>query len=330
MKTLLKNFRTELSQTVLDFLWSAWSQVGLMGGSTPSSPRVVDPEPLLLLTWECARQDARVFDEVLDWLVQNGRWINVVRLSTLIESDQVCSPAVAGAMAAFLAERDKTPKWRKLAANYKPKAGSPAEALFQRQGKPLTPRQGETDPVFLRYGWLRSSIRLRGQSQPIPAATPASLVLKCRAFLGVSMRADLFASLVARGPATASALARELGYSQRRVQDALAEMQLADQFQTRSDGNRKEYSIDPNRGWELLFQATPERAAWFNWRAYGRAISTVWRVAFTLKEEGLTQYLFESEMAKALQAALPDFTAAGLRLSPRPTTREFLDKLTRH
>jgi hypothetical protein len=330
MKALLKNFRTELSRAVLDFVWSAWSQVGVMGGSTPSQPRVVDPEPLLLLTWECARQDARVFDEVLDWLVRNGRWINVARLSTLLESDQVCSSTVAGAVAAFMAERDKTPKWRQLAAKYKPKAGSPAEALFQRQGKPLTPCQGETDPVFVRYGWLRSSVRLRGQSQPIPGWTTASLVLKYRAFFGVSMRADLFASLVARGPATASALARELGYSQRRVQEALTEMQLADQFETRLDGNRKEYSIEPNRGWGLLFQATPERAAWFNWRAYGRAISTVWRVAFTLKEEGLTQYLFESETAKALQAALPDLTAAGLRLSPRPTTREFLDRLTGH
>ena len=73
MKSSLKSFRTELSQAVLNFLWSAWSQVGVMGGAAPSQPRIVDPEPLLLLTWECARQDARAFDEVLDWLVQNGR-----------------------------------------------------------------------------------------------------------------------------------------------------------------------------------------------------------------------------------------------------------------
>jgi hypothetical protein len=101
-----------------------------------------------------------------------------------------------------------------------------------------------------------------------------------------------------RGPATASALVRDLGYSQRRVREALKKMQLADQFETRLDGNRKEYSIEPNRGWGLLFQATPERAAWFNWRAYGRAISTVWRVAFTLKEEGLSEARFSRNWAK--------------------------------
>jgi len=105
MRSSLRDFRTDLSQTVLNCLWSAWSQVGVMGGSAPSQPRVVDPEPLLLLTWECARQDARAFDEVLDWLVQNGRWINVGRLTTLLEEDQVCVPTIAGAVAAFMAER---------------------------------------------------------------------------------------------------------------------------------------------------------------------------------------------------------------------------------
>jgi hypothetical protein len=327
MKSSLNSFRTEFSQTVLNFLWSAWSQVGVMGGSAPSRPRIVDPEPLLLLTWECARQDARAFDEVLDWLVQNGRWINLVRLSSLLEEDQVCSPTIAGAVAAFLTERDKTPKWRKLAERCRPKSKAAPGVLFQRRGKPLLPTEGETDEIFSRYGWQRSPIQLRGQSQRLPAWSPASLVLKCRAFFGVSIRADVFAYLVARGPATASGLARELGYSQRRVQDTLLEMQLADQFQTRFEGNRREFSVESSRGWQLLFEATSERAAWFNWRAYGRGISVVWNKVFAMKEEGLTAYLLESEMAKALESARPDFTAAGLALSGRPTTTEFLEKL---
>lgn len=329
MRNLLKDFRTELSQTVLNYLWSVWSQVGLMGGAVPFQPRIVDPEPLLLLTWECARQDARAFDEVLDWLVQNGRWINVMRLENLLEEDQVCPRHLVGAVAAFMAARDKTPKWRNLARKWLPASSAAAEPLFQRFGKPLVPVDGETDETFSKYGWQRSAVYVRGQSQKLPAWMPASLVLKCRAFFGVSIRADVFAYLVARGAGTASGLARELGYSQRRVQETLTEMQLAGQFQTRYDGNRKEFSIESGKGWQLLFEAAPERAAWFNWRAYGRAVSLIWRTAFTLKEEGLTDYIFESEMAKALQAAQPDFTAAGLALSERPTPTEFMDKLKR-
>ncbi len=74
---------------------------------------------MLLLTWACARQDPRVFDEVLDWLVQNGRWINVVRLSTLMEKDQVCPPSLVGAVAAFMAQRmDKTTVCRLLRISF--------------------------------------------------------------------------------------------------------------------------------------------------------------------------------------------------------------------
>ncbi len=329
MDSLLTNFKREFAEAVLNFLWSAWSQVGVMGGRRPARPRIVDPEPLLLLTWACARQEARAFDEVLDWLVQNGRWINVVRLSTLVEGEQICPPTIAGAVAGFMAEHDKTPKWRKLAERCKPKSGVAPEVLFERDAKPLAPMAGATDETFARYGWRRSPIQLRGQSQRLPVWRPASLILKCRAFFGVSIRADVFACLVGRGPATASSLARELGYSQRRVLDTLAEMQLAGQFQSRFDGNRKEYSIEASKGWQLLFEATAERAAWFNWRAYARGISAVWRKAFGLPEAGLTPYLFASEMAKALEEALPDLTAAGLALSDRPTTTEFLAKLKR-
>jgi hypothetical protein len=48
-----------------------------------------------------------------------------------------------------------------------------------------------------------------------------------------------------------------------------------------------------------------------------------------MKETGLTGYLFASEMSKALKSAQPDFTAAGLALSERPTVKEFMEKLSR-
>lgn len=329
MKSLLKQFRTELSQSVLNFLWATWSQVGVMGGATPSQSRIVDPEPLLLLTWQCGRQDPRMFDEVLDWLVQNGRWVNVVRLTTLLADDQICPAALTGAVAAFMAERDKTPKWRNLARRTKPESDAMPEPLFQREGKPLVPVGEDRDTTFLEYGWLRSSIQLRGQAQGVPAWTPVSLILKCRALFGVNIRADVFACLVARGPATASALARDLGYSQRRVHETLVEMQLGGQFQTRFDGNRKEFSIESSKGWQLLFESTPQRAVWFDWRAFGRGISTVWNKAFTMKEEGLTTYIFESETAKTINAAQSDFAAAGIMLPDRATPIELLEKLKR-
>jgi hypothetical protein len=327
MNSLLKKFRTDLSQVVLDIIWGAWSQLGVMGHGRPKFPLIVDPEPLLLLTWECGRQDSRVFDEVLDWLVKNGRSVNVVRLASLLKEDQIYSPHLAGAVAAFMVQYDKSPKWRNLAEDLRPKANKLIVPLFERLGKPLESVGKKVDQIFAGYNWARSPVVLRRQSQPIPSWTPAALILKSRAFFGVNIRADAFAWLVAHEHGTASCLARELGYSQRRVQDTLNEMQVAELFQTRRDGNRKEYWLDTNKGWQLLYEAASERARWFNWRAFGRAISVVWKNAFSMKERHLTPYLFESEISKWLAAAQPDFTATGVRLSMRPNSSELLQKL---
>jgi len=327
MNTLLKHFRAGLSEVVLDIIWAAWTRVGVMGQSQPGAAWIVDPEPLLLLTWECARQDPRVFDEVLDWLAVNGRWVNVVRLATLLKEDQVCPPSLAGAVAAFMARRDKSPKWRSFAQRCRPESSRGLVPLFQRGGKPLAPLEEDQDEVFANYGWARSSVFLRGQSQPMPEWLPTSLVLKSRALFGVNIRADVFAWLVAHGEGTASGLAREIGYSQRRVQDTLAEMQLAELFQTRLDGNRKTYSLNSAQGWALLFEATRERAEWFNWRPFGRAVSTIWGKAFTMNETDLTDYVVESELGKALAQSKADFIAAGIPLSARVTPAELLEKL---
>lgn len=327
MNNLLKDFRTEFSRTLLDQVWAAWSQVGVMGAAVPMKSCIVDPEPLLLLTWECARQDPRVFDEILDWTVQNGKWINVVRLTTLLKEDETCSASVAGAVAAFMAEHDKTLKWKTLADRYRPKDGASAKPLFWRQDKPLHFERAETDKTFRRYGWLRSPVSLRGQSQPVPFSKPAAFVFRCRALFGMNIRADVFAYLVANGPSTASRLARELGYSQRRVQDTLVEMQSAGVFQTRADGNRKEYRIESERVWHSLFGMTENPADWFHWRPFARGASRIWKAASGLKEEGLTPYIFESEMAKALEAAKEDFAAAGLDFAVRGGSAVLLEKL---
>jgi GNAT superfamily N-acetyltransferase len=162
MNDLLKRFRTGLSEAVLDAIWAAWAQVGVMGQSQPSTPRIVDPEPLLLLTLECARQDPRVSDEVLDWLVRNGRWVNVVRLSTLLPRDQICPPSLAGAVAAFMMQHDKSPKWRNLAERRRSEPGVALTALFQRQGKPLMPIDDEQDVWAITCFFVHRDARASG------------------------------------------------------------------------------------------------------------------------------------------------------------------------
>jgi hypothetical protein len=72
MDISLTKFRTAVLNELLVFLWRQWSILGVPGQGTSEERRVIDPEPLLLLSLSVCRYDARLFDEILDWLMING------------------------------------------------------------------------------------------------------------------------------------------------------------------------------------------------------------------------------------------------------------------
>lgn len=70
--------RARLNSALLEFAWDEWAQMGVL--TTREHRWAQDPEALLLLTLEVARDDPRLFDEVLDWLVRNEPLISLRRI----------------------------------------------------------------------------------------------------------------------------------------------------------------------------------------------------------------------------------------------------------
>jgi len=290
---------------MLGFLWGQWASLGVRASAFSHSNLAVDPEALLLLTLECARWDARFFDEVMDWLTVNHRWINVVRLGALAERDAICSRSVLGAVAAFLAKSDRTPKWRSLAEKSRPvDVGEPRE-FFQNVLKGPVEFPGAADELWLKYGWKRPAVEAREGPGTVTLdearfMAPTSFFLRARGLFGVNIRADAFAYLAIQSQgANPTKIARELGYSQRRVYDAVIEMASAGAFISHTDGKSITYKIAPNFLSAFGFAEAPE---WFDWRALARSWSGIWRGVFGLREGALTPFVLESELQKILVA----------------------------
>ena len=100
--------RKDLQRRLASFLWDEWGQMGVLATPSRRSPWAADPEALLLLSVEVGREEPRLLDEVLDWLVVNERLISVQRLRNLArdESDRALVEAVIG----WLGERRKRPR----------------------------------------------------------------------------------------------------------------------------------------------------------------------------------------------------------------------------
>lgn len=99
MKTSLINFKDQLLESLLRFLWRQWSALGVAGYARSDDNWMIDPEALLLFSTEVARHDARLFDEIFDWLRVNGGWINLQRLGRMQKEGELGQPSVMAALA---------------------------------------------------------------------------------------------------------------------------------------------------------------------------------------------------------------------------------------
>ena len=115
---------------------------------------LIDPEALVLVSTIFARHDARLFDEMLDWLRANGTWINVLRLTHLQREFELGDRTVLGAMAEYLIQDSAHLKWKVLAKTEEPAI----------EPRPLFPHLAvfdNTDETFRHWGWLRAPIERR-------------------------------------------------------------------------------------------------------------------------------------------------------------------------
>ena len=110
----LKEYRARYLDMLLDFLWREWTALGVAGHDRTTLKHVADPEALLLLTCSIGRYDPRLFDEVMDWLLKNGRYINVQRLRTILRKEGFRGGPVMVAVADWLCMRGNPAKWKLL------------------------------------------------------------------------------------------------------------------------------------------------------------------------------------------------------------------------
>ena len=315
MKTSVETFRSDFTERTLSFVWRQWCQMGVSGSVKHADSWVIDPEPLLALTTDFARHDARVFDEAMDWLNVNGEWINTQRLSTILCRDKVGDRAVVGGMASWMTERDKSLKWRGLTSRMMPEARSPAEPLFRFRSTGTPAARSRTDGHFRRYGLLRPPIQTRGLTQPVNMKDPANAMFKSRAVFGTGIRADVMTFLMTSdpsSPAHARHLADVLGYNHIRVQDVLSGLANAGVLTVRPVRRTKQYRLDREKWGSVLLGDRQPVPHWVNWRALARGLTAIWRAAWTLDASQVDDYVFSSKMREAMRSARDDLHASGL------------------
>ncbi len=299
---------TRFLEAVLDLLWAHWTAVGVAGvGASQAS--LVDPEALVLATADFGRFDARLFDEVLDWLVTNAARVDLVRLKRSIASASDETPRVAAAMADLVAAHSGRRQWRTLVESPDtapdPPATRPAIPLFQsgHGGSGW----GEQDPVFLAHGFARGPLVLRGMSEAPDASLPACARFRARGLTGIGARAEVLTYLWTHEWSHGRLIAQRSLYAKTAVAQYLSDLAQLRLAARRETGRQVLYRLEPS----LTAVGTPI-APYVDWAAAFRGLALLWhRLQMWPTATGDVGHAEASGLVQALVKAAPDLAAEG-------------------
>jgi hypothetical protein len=307
MTNSLPNSKVELRERILALLWRQWSALGVAGQVSTNSRALIDPEALLLMSTVFARYDARLFDEIVDWLRANGIWINVLRLTRLQAEYQLGDRSILGALAEHLVQGSAHAKWKALAKQ-------DGEVREPRRLFPHLALVSKNDEIFFRWGWMRPPIENRGLSTPPRPNQPATFLLKLRALFGRQARVEILAWLLSHPSGHPAQIARETGYFRGSIQNVLNELELSGHVFATRQGREKLFAVRSDQ-WRFLLtwdqREAPEYPRWLPWPTLFGLIRGVHDLAET---PGFSQHSFNLqavEMTRVISPIMASLAAEG-------------------
>lgn len=242
----ISTLRSEIIKGLRDFAWDQWAQMGVLASGWRRDRWAADPEALLLFTLEVGRDDARLFDEVLDWLVVNERQVSVTRLRNLCRDD--VDRGLLEASLGWVARRRPRPRLPQQRAVGCLASADP-QALFREAQTTVC----HPDEAFLVHGWLKSQTEPSHKSQPPDLMAPINFAFRLRHILGVGARAEVLRVLLTiNAPSvTAQVVTESAGYTKRNVHEALTWLRMGAVIDSVTVSNEQRYRA-PRGRWATI------------------------------------------------------------------------------
>ena len=307
-----------LSDQLVAFAWDEWTQMGVLATPHRRSPWAQDPEALIVFTLEVARADARLFDELMDWMLVNESLLSVRRLRAMCidENDRAL---VAAALRWLARQRPRA----RLSSREPTAAAATLQPLF-RSGGPVS----KADEDFAAAGWTRPPLAPSHKSSPPDPMAPINLAFRLRQILGVGIRAEVLRVLLTPDApwVNAQTLARSTGYAKRNVHEALAGLSKAGVVSAFTVAGEQRYTAD-RPAWAALLGCSPDGLpSGRDWPQLLGALRRILRWSSRPELATMSDYLLASSARDLLETIRPDLAFAGIATDlsspPENTLRE--------
>jgi hypothetical protein len=300
--------RERVCAALTSFAWDQWAQMGVFAPTERRDYWATDPEALLLFSLEVGRDDPRLFDEVLDWMLTNERLVSVQRLRNLSTGpdDRVLAEAALTWVAS-----------QRPSARFKTQAGIRQE---RKQPRPLfrtvAQQVGSPDEVFLSFDLLKPDTPPSGKSGHPDVDKPINFAFRMRNLFGLGSRAEVIRYLItfSETAVPAQSIAEAAGYAKRNINETLAALVASRTVATFDVGNERRYLLN-RPSWGQLLELKP--GSWPIYRDWPRLLSALRRLTRWLENSQLDQlspYMLASEARTLMDELGSSFATAGVML----------------
>ncbi|MGI9037347.1 MAG: hypothetical protein ACR2GQ_00655 [Gemmatimonadota bacterium] len=282
-----------LETALVELLWAQWAEVTAAASSRRRGRSLIDPEALVLTSLALRNRERRLWD-MLGWCAsETPRLLSVQRARNLVDAYPPPVRTALGGFAQLAVEEGADHRWRTLQTT-----------------------DPETPPRASKLG-----------SEPVRLIEDSTMWLRLRLGLGVGVKADLLAFLIACGGAAFSVrdMAGATGYTTnaiRRAADELGEARVVRVIK----GYPVEYHVD-GRAWLDLLEVT-DAPPWRYWHQVFSFATRVFALRHALLQREASRYVASSELRQlsgkhAQLFAWNRITAPAIDVHPG---EEFLDE----
>ncbi|MDD3717529.1 MAG: hypothetical protein PHP28_02555 [Actinomycetota bacterium] len=314
----MKSWQESLAEKIDEIVWSHWAALGAYVAAEPCRGSVIDPEALLVATSAFGRDDARIFDEAMDWMIANHGLLKAWRLKRISRAFEAGTRRALGAVLDYAAGdigKDIFPGVRQEAR--KALQGAEAEELFRREKVRYDAGRRQPDEIFLAWKLLRGSPRIRRHAGKPDLANPANLMLRLRDCYGSGARADVMTYLLTNEGGSSNGIASRIKYQQGWVYGVLEDLVGAGIAHKKGGRGKAYYWIDRARVAASLGLGE-KLPAYFVWGDVFRAFDMVVSDWWGNQEAYENEFLAAERMRDLAAEVVPMLRGAGEPLSRIP------------
>lgn len=281
----LLSFKEELHEAIQDLLWRQWSRLGVAGyADEEASALVLDPEALLLFTSRWCSTEDRLYDAVVQWLSVRGGLINVSRLKALQKQSAWKAPSLIGKMSAEPSLQDDK-RWRRIAEEWQDSS------------------EEEMPDASLLAAESKAPLSTRKVSRRLPQGASTAL-LRLRASVGVSARAEVLLLLMLSPYCPAAELSARSGYSRSALHELLKEMVQGESIEQETDTPRGTCLLLRDAAlWRALLHLS-EKADFPHWQHLYDALGLLWETLANPRLAALSDQTQEAEWTRVYKTAV--------------------------